>query len=178
MTVLPPCPRVDCKAAPNIAAHHWHDEKDRDGTQVTGATHTTEYRLCQDCAEDIRCYSAHVPKVKPVGITAESVRVTEVNPPVVRTGDTVSITRQFVVEDVSPGWIYDEAGDGFCIDPDEPSGYTLIIVSRSEDPDAELINAIILGQGISRAEAVAHVAALRSFGVALSMVNQDSEEKE
>jgi len=55
---LPPCPRADCDADREWAAHHWHWKSDG----AADHTHRVCTNYCEfDTQECTRCYSAHVP---------------------------------------------------------------------------------------------------------------------
>ena len=57
---LPPCPRADCDADREWAAHHWHWKSDG----AADHTHRVCTNYCEfDTQECTRCYSAHVPNV-------------------------------------------------------------------------------------------------------------------
>jgi len=78
---LPPCPRADCDADREWAAHHWHWKSDG----AADHTHRVCTNYCEfDTQECSRCYSAHVPNPSesPTGSPSQEVtRVTSANSP-------------------------------------------------------------------------------------------------
>lgn len=161
---LKPCPRLNCRATGSEAAHHYHEK----GESGEYWRHAPSLR-CAVTDAFTECYSAHVdPAVTPVPDLRAIPR------DALRKGDVIRVSREFAVDYVSGSWVYDEGGEGFCLDPEEAQAFTFEFLSRP-DPDAALIDVMAAAWDVIPQYARARLEVLRAAGLDVTLTERETK---